>query len=294
MAALLAGWSTTAFAAPPERKSIAEKSGERVSRGIIEESLETLDTPENRARLGRILNSPEMRDALRDLTASMVLGVYDGVQGARTNAKNDRELSKSMREAINRRIAPAVGRVAWRMTDSALDAALSDEHITRLEVLGEDATHAAIRGLSTGIEEDLGPALALVVERDLMPALARSLDTPQMQQTIANLSRTLAAEFVGGAGEAIGEETDQGGLQVFGTTIAVGYAIAVFLAFGLGTMSIVLTVVLVRNTRRLRRQSKAAAEREAALMHIIDSLETDQPQLKADVRRLLEDEIAPE
>jgi hypothetical protein len=273
MVALLAGSASgTAFAAPPERKSIAEKGGERVSRGIIEESLETLDNPENRARLGRILNSQETRDAIRDLTASMVLGVVDGMQSARrTSAENNDEVSKSMREAINRRIAPAVGRVAYRMTDSALDAALSDEHIARLEVLGEDATHAAIRGLSSGIEEelgpalaaslerDIGPALARVVERDLMPAMARSLDTPEMQQTIANLSRSLAAEFVGGAGEAIGEETDPGGLQLFGTTIAVGYLIAVLLAFGLGTLSIVLTVVLVRNTRRMRQLSADAA-----------------------------------
>jgi hypothetical protein len=287
LAALLAGSSNIALASPPddarnEKKKPVEKIGERVSRGILQEGLETLDTPENRARLARILNSPEMRNALRDLTASLVLGVYDGVRIGRASATSKRKPGKSIREGLDAQVTPALGRLA------------------------ETGTLSATRGLATGLEEDLGPALAatlekdigpalaIVIERDVLPAIGRGLDTPEMQQLVANVTRSIASEAIVGAGEGIdeGSQGKESGLKLFGRSVAVGYAVAVFFAFALGTMSIVLTVVLVRNTRRVRRQSKAAAEREAALLRLIDNLEAENPELKLDARKLLEDQLA--
>ena len=55
-----------------EPKRLTERIGERVSRGVVEESLEVLDEPSNCARLGRIVNSPQMRTAMHDLTVSIV------------------------------------------------------------------------------------------------------------------------------------------------------------------------------------------------------------------------------
>ncbi|MBL8944916.1 MAG: hypothetical protein JNK45_17265 [Myxococcales bacterium] len=65
-----------------EPKRLTERIGERVSRGVVEESLEVLDDPSNRARLGRIVNSPQMRTAMHDLTVSIVLGAVDGLARA--------------------------------------------------------------------------------------------------------------------------------------------------------------------------------------------------------------------
>lgn len=311
LAALLVGCSATALASPPEqttqpdqddgkRKMPGEKIGERVSRGMIDQGLETLDTPENQARLGRILNSPEMHDAVHDLTTSLVLGIFDGVRTGSAGTTIDGK-------GIERQVTPAAGRLSRRVIDSALDAALTDEHIARIEILGSSSTHAAVQGLAQGIaeelgpalaaslEKDIGPALAIVIERDLLPAIGRGLDTPQMHQVVSHLTHSFASEFVSGAGQAIDDEAkkseakgEESGLKVFGNQVARGYAIALFVAFALGTMAIVLTVVLVRNSRRLRRQSRAAADREAALFHLIDNLETENPELKTDLRKLLE------
>lgn len=312
LAALLAGCSGAALASGPEQasppepdrnKRLSEKVGERVSRGMIDETLETLDTPENHARLGRILSSAQMQDAVHDLTASLVLGVFDGVRTGRADMTIDGE---SIRQGIERQVTPAVGRLSRRLVGSALDAALTDERIARIGVLGEGSTHSAVRGLAHGVEQDLGPALAatleqdigpalaIVIERDLIPAVGRGLDTPEMQRVVANLTRSFAAEFVSGAGDAIDEEAQQSAargeessLQVFGTQVARGYAIALFFTFALGTMAIVLTYVLLRYSRRLRHQSQAASERETALLNIIDNLETENPEIKADLRKVL-------
>jgi hypothetical protein len=112
-----------------------------------------------------------------------------------------------------------------------------------------------------------------------------------MQRAVSALAHSIASEFVTGAGEAIDTGDENRGLKLFGNKVALGYAIALFVAFALGTAAIVLTVILVRNTRRLRNQSKEATEREAALMHIIDSLKTKNPELEADVERLLEEQL---
>jgi hypothetical protein len=302
----LAAGCTRALASPPEkRKSVVEKGGERLSRGMIDQTLETLDTPENRARLGRILNSPEMREAVHDLSASLVLGMADGMQAAmQTHGTSMEGVGPAVGEAMDRHVTPAVARLAHRVIGSAIDASLTDERMGRLELLGEHSTHAVVRGFSNGIEQDLGPALALtlekdvgpalarVIEHDLMPAVARSFDTPEMQRAVANLSRSIASQFVQGAGDAISDTSQgEGKLTLFGNKVALGYAIALFLAFALGTLSIVLIVVLIRNSRRLRKTSADAAERETALMNIIDNLETENPELKADLRRLLQGEL---
>jgi heme exporter protein D len=293
---------------------VSEKVGGRVSRGAINESLEALDTPENRQRLGRIINSPQMRDAIHDLAASIVLGVFDGVREARkTGTTSDDEIGQSIRKQLDKHVTPAVGRLTYRVVGAAVSASLTDKHIAQIEKLAEGATHGVIRGVAKGLEQDLGPALAatidkdlgpalaVMISRDIMPAVGRGLDTPEMQSAVENLTRSIATGMVGGAGDAIDTNTEQNeaegkesGLQLFGDRVAAGYAIAVFLAFALATMLVVLTVVLVRSSRRQRKQSEQAKRREEALLHLIDGIESDHPELRIDVRRLVQEQLHTE
>lgn len=271
---LAAGCGATLADPPGRRQPVVEKGGEQLSRGVIQESLDTLDTPHSRAQLGRILNSSEVRDAVRDLSASVVIGVADGVRSAmQGQGEIASNVGSSFDDAMDRHLTPAVGRLAHRVVGSALDASLTDPRLSRIQLLGQQTTHAAVSGLAQGMEQDLGPALAatierdigpalaLVIERDLLPAVARGLDTPQMEHAVSSLAHSIAAEFVTGAGEAIEGEVNQRQLSVFGNKIAVGYAVSVFLAFALGTLSIVLIVVLIRNSRRLRELTADAAQR---------------------------------
>jgi hypothetical protein len=289
-----------------EKKRSSEKIVERVSRGAIHESLDVLDEPESRARIGSILSSPELRKALRELTASMVSGVFDGIRGAR----------------IDRRITPGAARMTRSVVDTALTEALADEHIDKVEEIAERTTRAMIRGVAKGLEEDLGPALAITLERDLGPALAITverdlgpaaavtlsrdilpavglgLDTPEVKTAVANLSRSVATEAIGGAGDAMDAQAQQrnaegteGGLSLFGARIARGAAIAMFVAAALGILLVVLTIMIVRGARRQRQQAAQASRREAALLHLVESIEGDHPELTADMRRLLRDQL---
>jgi hypothetical protein len=319
----LAAWvlgacvGSTAFAGSAladKPKTISEKVGERVTRGVLDESLETLDRKENRERLGRIMNSPQIRTAMHDITESIVLGVVHGMRkGMNEGGGSNIDIAKSMGDGMNRHITPAVAKLTTRLVDSALTATLADKHIAQIEKMAQGSTHAVLSGLASGmrdemgpalavtLERDLGPAIAVMLERDILPAVGRGLDTPEMQAAVANLTRSVATELVSGTTDAMQAESEEkkangeeSGLNVFGSRVAIGYAVALFVAFAFGTMLVVLTVLLVRSNRRQRKQYEEAKQRESTLMHLLDSIEADHPELRTDMHRLVREQLHTE
>ncbi|HWB77452.1 MAG TPA: hypothetical protein VG755_20940 [Nannocystaceae bacterium] len=312
LAAFLGATLASGAALADKPKSAGEKIGERISRGVVEESLETLDKPENRERLGRIMNSPQMRTAMHDITESIVLGVVHGIRKAKVEKLMGLD-AKSIGVGMDEHVTPAAGRLTYRIVDSAVSASLQDKHIGQIEKLAEGTTHAVLAGVGTGIrdevapslavalDKDIGPAIAQMIERDIMPAVGRGLDSPEMQSAIANTVRNVASELVAGTDDAMEAEKakdeqagKESGLQVFGGRIAIGYAVAVFVAFALGTALVVLTVLMVRNVRRTRHQHEEAKRREETLMHLLDSIEADHPELRTDMHRLVREQLNTE
>jgi hypothetical protein len=300
--------SGTALADKP--KTVSEKIGERVSRGVVEESLQALDKQENRERLGRIMNSPQIRTAMHDITESIVLGVVHGIRKAKVEKMID---AKSIGTGMDDHVTPAAGRLTYRIVDSAMSASLSDKHIAQIEKLGEGTTHAVLAGVGTGLrdevapalavalDKEIGPAVAQMIERDIMPAVGRGLQSPEMQAAIAATVRSVATNLVSGTDDAMETEKakderdgKESGLQLFGGRVAIGYAIALFVAFALGTALVVLTVLMVRNTRRTRHQHEEAKRREETLLHLLDSIEADHPELRTDMHRLVREQLNTE
>lgn len=295
-----------------ERKRMSQKIGERVSRGVVDESLQALDRQDNRERLGRIMNSPQMRAAMHDLSKSIVLGVVHGFRKALAEGggKKRMDVGASVGEALEKHVAPAAGKLTYRVVDSALTASLSDKHVEQLGKLGENTTHAVLAGVGSGLrdevgpalattlDEDVGPAVARMIERDVLPSVGRGLDSPEMQAALASTTRTIATELVTGTADAMTAEQEkkaaagkESHLEVFGRSIALGYAVALFFAFAFGTTMIVLGVLLVRSHRRQRDDYEAAEQRETALMNVIASLESDNPKLRTDMQRLVREQI---
>lgn len=303
---------TASSASAKEPTPLAERVGERVARGVVEESLEALDKPENRDRLGRIVGSKQMQKAMHDLTSSIVLGVFDGVRSSQKKGGigSDTDLAKAVASGLNDQIGPAMGKVTYRIVDSALSAALADKHLEQMEKAGKGATRGVVAGLAEGIEHDLAPAIAValdkdigpsvarMLERDILPAVGRGLDTPEMQSAVANLSRSIATELVSGTDDAMEHEKAKderagksSSLSLFGGRMALGYAVALFVAFAFGTLFVVMTVLLVRSNRRQRKQDEESRRREAALMSLIDGIDTDGPNAKSDVHQLIRDQL---
>jgi len=302
---------TTSWALADKPKSLSEKVGEKISRGVVQESLEVLDKQENRDRLGRIMGSPQLRKAMQDLTSSIVLGAFEGVREAKIGPLiGDMDIAKSVGDGLNKHITPAAGKLTYRVVDSALTAALEDRHIAQMEKIGNGATRAVVAGLAEGLEtelgpalaatldKDIGPAVAMMLERDILPAVGRGLDTPEMQSAVANLTRSVATELIAGTSDQMQVEAEEdkaegkeSSLSLFGGKMALGYAIALLVAFAFATLFIVMTVLLVRSSRRQRKQDEESKRREATLMSLLDSVEQDNPEARTDVHRLIRDQL---
>ena len=70
-----------------------------------------------------------------------------------------------------------------------------------------------------------------------------------------------------------------------------GVAIGASIAFAFGTTMIVLGVLLVRSHRRQRDDYEAAEQREATLMNLIARVESDHPELRADMQQLVRGQL---
>lgn len=302
------------MAAPGEvsARPLSEKVTERVVTTAVDESLASLERPENQRRLGAIIGSPELREGLQKLSASIVEGVVDGMVAS--SKRNGLGVDgKQTRSFIEKQIAPATATVVHRVVDAALDAALSEENARKAAHFGEVATRGVIRGLATGLEEDLGPALSRTMGRDLgpavgnmlgvhvLPAVGRGLGSAPMQSAIGRTTGSIAANIVHGADDAIaevqaedGEPNTKGTLSVFGDNIAIGYAVAVFFAFAFAALLIVMTVFLVRNNRRQRELERQGRTREQVMLDLLDQLGRDHPTMKTDLESLIREQLRPD
>ncbi len=310
--ALVLGAGIVATPAEAAARPLSEKMTERVVTTAVDESLASLERPENQRRLGAIIGSPELREGLQKLSASIVEGVVDGMVAS--SKRNGLGVDgKQTRSFIEKQIAPATATVVHRVVDAALDAALSEENAQKAARFGEVATRGVIRGLATGLEEDLGPALTRTMGRDLgpaignmlgvhvLPAVGRGLGSAPMQSAIGRTTGAIASNIVHGADDAIaevqaedGQPDSKGTLSVFGDNIALGYAVAVFFAFAFAALLIVMTVFLVRNNRRQRELERQGRTREQVMLDLLDQLGRDHPTMKTDLEALIRDQLRPE
>jgi heme exporter protein D len=263
-----------------------------VAEGAVDEALQTLDRPENRERLARILASPPMRKAVHDLTASLVAGIFDGVDVARGKGQLPGvpdNLGRTIGQSLAHDIAPAAGRFVRRSVDAALDEALSDEHVGRMEQLvhrvgGAAATEAsaAIRdemapALASAIERDIGPAIAVLLARDLLPAAGRGLSSPEMQEALMATGASLAVGVARGTSDGLDEVAAQnrrdgkeGTVSFFGRSLALGVVVAMLVAVAFGVLLIAVTVLLVRSNRQQRRLVEDSRQREERFLAVLE------------------------
>jgi heme exporter protein D len=257
-----------------EARPMSEKVAGRAAEGAIEQALETLDEPTNRERLSRILSSPPMQAAARDMTANVVAGVFDGVDMARAKGqlpKLPSNIGRSIGRSIDRDISPAAGRLVRTTVDSALESALSDDNSARVEALVQRVGASAASGLAVSLRDELGPALAVTLERDIVPAIGRGMQSPEVQAAIL---KTMMSLGIGAArGTAAGfAEADKNGQAVpsVGGTFAFGVWVAILVAVAFGVLFIVMTVLLVRSNRRQRDLAEQSRKREERFLAVLE------------------------
>jgi len=269
-----AGARQRSEAAPEkERTTLSERVAGRAAEGAIDDALKALDEPANRERLARIIASPPMQAAVRDLTAHLVAGVFDGVAMARDKGQLPSLPSgKSIGRTLDRDVSPAVGRLMHRAVDGALTAALSDENAARMETLVQRVGAAVAVGLSAAVRDEVGPALAVTLERDILPAVGRGLQSPDVQAAIVQSIASLGVGAARGTQAGLAEADARGttGAVSVGDSLAIGVTVAALVAVAFGVLFIVMTVLLVRANRRQRELVEESRQREERFLAVLE------------------------
>lgn len=259
-----------------ENRTLSEKVAGRAAEGAVDEALQALDEPENRERLARIIASPPMQAAVRDITAHVVAGVFDGVDMARDKGQlpelpDAQGVGRSIGRSIDRDISPAAGRLVHHTVDAALAAALSDDNAARVELLVQRVVAAVASGLSTAVRDEVGPALAVTLERDILPAMGRGLQSEDVQAAIVRSMASLGVGAARGTQAGLEEANASGGsTPSVGGTLALGVWLAILVATAFGTLFIVMTVLLIRSNRRQRELVEQSREREERFLAVLE------------------------
>lgn len=259
---------------PGDRKTLSERVAGHAAEGAVGEALETLDRPENRERLSRIIASEPMQAAAREITAQVVAGIFDGVDIARAKGQLPKlpgNFGRTIGRSLDRDISPAVTRLVHGTVDAALDAALADENTAKMEAIVQRIGAAVASGVATSLRDEMGPALAVTLERDILPAIGRGLQSPDMQEAIVLSVSSLGIGAARGTQAGLDEaNVSTNGSPSVGGTIAFGVTVAFTLAVAFGILFIVMTVLLVRSNRRQRELAEQSRKREEQFLAVLD------------------------
>jgi hypothetical protein len=258
-------------------RPLSEKVAGRTAEGAIDQALETLDRPENRERLARILASPPMQAAVRDITAQLVAGVFEGVDIARAKGqlpqlpKMPNDLGRSIGRSIDRYISPATGRLVQHTVDAALGAALSDENAARIDAFVKRLGAGVATGLANALRDEVGPALAITLEHDIIPAIGRGMQTPEVQAAILKTMMSLGIGAARGTQAGLREaDVSASDVPSVGGTLALGVWVAIIVAVAFGILFVVMTVLLVRANRRQRELVEESRKREERFLAVLE------------------------
>ncbi|WP_146652599.1 hypothetical protein [Labilithrix luteola] len=224
---------------------------------VIDETIKALEDQATRERLAKVIATPEVQQAIRELANAAIPGVLDGVTD---------EESKARIEAFTKDIVSVIARVVMATirpaVHEAMSEALSSEVRTTLDELvrnvAASAAHSAMRAAADDFPTTISPAMRT--------ALAEGLASPEVRTAAAGTAHDLARSAVLGSREAVMEiqdaQTGRGPVQrVALFLVKAGWALLLFTTLFVGL--IVTGMLSLR-----RRATRAEAASEASARHV--------------------------
>ncbi|AUX37135.1 MULTISPECIES: hypothetical protein [Sorangium] len=241
----------------------------------IDEGLRKLEEAETQRRVARMMASPEIRAAQRQLVA----GLIDGTLAS---------LSEEDRAA---RVDELTAQYARGVVRSAMRGALDEDGRRELQRAAGSLVEASVRQLKESLDEadlgpsvaaamreQLGPALRAVIAEDLGPGVTSLLGSEEFQRALGKTARVVAREMVAGANDALieaqqrGERRDDSMLSRIGHLADQGAQLVSTITWLLGAAAVALavwvTMLLVQ-----RKRYRADIERRARARLLLEAIE---------------------
>ncbi|WP_236644261.1 hypothetical protein [Sorangium cellulosum] len=245
----------------------------------IDEGLRKLEEAETQRRVARVMASPEIRAAQRQLVAGLIDGTLASLSAEDRAARID---------ALTAQYARGVVRSAIR---GVLDGALDEDGRRELQRAAGSLVAASVQQLKESLDEadlgpsvaaamreQLGPALQAVIAEDLGPGVTSLLGSEEFRRALGDTARVVAREMVAGANDALieaqqrGERRDDSMLSRIGHLADQGAQLVSTITWLLGAAAVALavwvTMLLVQ-----RKRYRAEIERRARARLLLEAIE---------------------
>ncbi|XXX75628.1 hypothetical protein WMF30_49055 [Sorangium sp. So ce134] len=269
-------------ALPTRITSVDEEVARVQTPAAIDEGLRKLEDAEIQRRVARMMASPEMRAAQRQLVAGLIDGTLASLSDEGRAARID-ELTAQYTRGV---VRSAVG--------GALDGALDEDARRELRRVTGSLVEASVRQLresldeadlgpsvAAALREQLGPALQAVIAENLGPGVTSLLGSEDFQRALGATARVVGREMVAGANDALTEAQQRDGrrdgsmLSRIGHLADEGAQLVSTITWLIGAVAVALAVwvtLLLVQRRRYRVETEQRA-RARLLLEAIEAAE---------------------
>lgn len=244
--------------------------------GAVDQSLEEASEQEGQQDLGKILSNPEVRQATRDLSRSVVQGAILGL----TEDERLQEMDPAL-DGLAAGVAAEVGAAATEamvttlaerlpeLSEATLDQLGSEDSRAQLASVTHAVTTALLEAFATGLRTDVGPALRQVIASDVAVGTRAALDGG-LDEAIGNTARIVGRNFVIGSEDGLARvlADEKGALSiVLARTLGQGTGLASLMMWAWALAALLLAAGLVWTIIRFRRaRAEAREQREATIL----------------------------
>lgn len=291
----------------PNVRAMSADVAKGATPAAAESGLATMEDPETRARLAKVLGTPEMQLAMREVSAGLSRGVVEGLSSEAMEQHLDKlvtRLSRATILAISKGMDEDLSPAMERMVGSSIDAAMSSERRAQMSRLAGAIVAEIMRSIAAelpasvapamrkALHDDLGPALRETVNKDLTPALADMARSPAIKAAFGEAAHEVARQSVLGSNQALAELAEQRKRENGGGPLG---SVVTFFGERTWLLGVLMTVLmfsvplvwLVVDRRRRQRAFEARrAEGAAAILDAMDA-KGDSRELVALLRRQL-------
>ncbi|MDB4934012.1 MAG: hypothetical protein JWP87_984 [Labilithrix sp.] len=268
-----------AVACGPAVRSASEEAVKGAAPAAAGASLGLLEDQRTRQRVADVLGTPEMQDAIQELSSGLSAGVVKGLASDEMTAHMTKLVEQFMRAFVN-----AFAQSAGELGPSA-DAlqARADRFASTLSAsvtrsIATEIPQSLAPALHKAIVDDLGPAMGEVMQKDMAPGFAAMMKSADVQSALAQTTREVARQAVLGSNEGLAElsekkQRNEGGspLGTIGAFFVTRTWLVVLIVAAVVFAIPILWLLRERRTAtRYRQDAERRANRASALLAAIE------------------------
>jgi hypothetical protein len=267
------------IACAPTVRSASEQAVKGAAPAAADAGLSILEDQRTRQRLAEVLATPEMQQAMGELSAGLSDGVVKRL-GSDEMAVHTTKLVDQFTRAFMtafgqsmRELTPPGGALEERADRLASTIAAS---VTRS--MAREIPQSLAPALHRAIADDLGPAMGEVMHKDMAPGFAAMLKSPDVQSALAETTHEVARQAVLGSNMGLAELTekkkhDEGGspLGSVGAFFATRtWLLVLVIATAVFSLPLVWLLRERKAATRYRQEAERRTNRAAALLAAIE------------------------